>query len=106
MRPDRLRRGFNPADRLLDVARQALKRDEFRQENPEPSLGARLGQIGVLGWMIIVPMLLGVLFGRWLDRTFMSATTGPHVFFSATFLMLGAAIGLSSAWHWMHERRP
>jgi ATP synthase protein I len=103
MRPDRLRPGFNPADRLLRVARQALEREEFGRENPEPSLGARLGQIGVLGWMIIVPMLLGVLFGRWLDHTFMSATNGPQVFFTATFLMLGAAIGFWSAWRWMHR---
>jgi ATP synthase protein I len=106
MRPDRLRPGVKPADRLLDVAQQALERDEFRRENPEPSLGARLGQIGVLGWMIIVPMLLGVLFGRWLDRTLMSDTNGPHVFFTATFLMLGAVIGFWSAWRWMHRRGP
>jgi len=102
MKPDRARPGLSPPDRLLHVARQALERHQFGRENPEPSLGARLGQIGVLGWMVIVPMLLGLLFGRWLDRTFMSATSGPHVFFSATFLMLGAAIGFSSAWHWMH----
>ncbi|HKN09913.1 MAG TPA: AtpZ/AtpI family protein [Pseudomonadota bacterium] len=106
MSPDRLRPGFHPADRLLRVARQALERDEFGRENPEPSLGSRLGQIGVLGWMIIVPMLLGLLLGRWLDSIFMGAASGPHVFFSATFLMLGAAIGLSSAWRWMHGRRP
>ncbi len=104
MSPDRVRPGFN--DRLLRAARQAFEREERGRETPEPSLGARLGQIGVLGWMIIVPMLLALLLGRWLDRTFMSETSGPHVFFSATFLMLGAAIGLSSAWHWMHGRRP
>ena len=104
MSPDRVRPGFN--DRLLRAARQAFEREARGRETPEPSLGARLGQIGVLGWMIIVPMLLALLLGRWLDRTFMSETSGPHVFFSATFLMLGAAIGLSSAWHWMHGRRP
>ncbi len=106
MRPDRLQPAFNQADRLLRAAQQALEREEFGRENPEPSLGARLGQIGVLGWMIIVPMLLGLLLGRWLDRTFMSNASGPHVFFSATFLMLGAAIGFSSAWRWMHGRGP
>ncbi len=104
MSPDRVRPGFN--DRLLRAARQAFQREERGRETPEPSLGALLGQIGVLGWMIIVPMLLGLLLGRWLDRTFMSDPSGPQVFFSATFLMLGAAIGLSSAWQWMHGRRP
>ena len=45
------------ADPLAHVARRALERAERGREIPEPSLGARLGQIGVLGWAIIVPTL-------------------------------------------------
>ena len=95
---------FNPGDRLLRAARQAFEREARGREIPEPSLGARLGQIGVLGWTIVLPTLLGLLLGQWLDRTFMSHASGPHVFFSATFLILGAAIGYWSAWRWMHGR--
>ena len=36
----------------------------------DASVARRLAQIGVLGWMIVVPMLIGVFLGRWLDRTF------------------------------------
>jgi ATP synthase protein I len=87
------------ADPLAHVARRALERAERGREIPEPSLGARLGQIGVLGWTIIVPTLLFLFLGRWLDRSY-----GTGIFFSAPLLMVGAAIGLWSAWRWMHRQ--
>ena len=34
----------------------------------DPSVARRLAQIGVLGWIIVVPMLIGVFVGRWLDQ--------------------------------------
>ncbi len=99
MKPDRP--NSNNADRLLRAARRAVEREERGRETPEPSLGARLGQIGILGWTIVVPTLLCLFIGRWLDRKFMTG-----VFFSATFLMVGVAIGFWSAWRWMHRRGP
>jgi ATP synthase protein I len=55
-----------------------------------------LAQIGVLGWIIVVPILIGIFAGRWLDRTF-----GSGLFYTAPLLMLGAALGCWSAWKWM-----
>ena len=86
-------------DRLARAAQRAVKRDAAGRADPEPSLGARLGQIGVLGWAVIVPTLLFLFLGRWLDRSF-----GTGIFFSAPLLMGGAAIGLWSAWRWMHRQ--
>jgi ATP synthase protein I len=89
----------DPQDRMIRAAREAAERDRRGHEDPEPSLGARLGQIGVLGWMTIVPMLLGLFVGRWLD-----ARLGTGIFFSAPLLMIGAVLGMWSAWRWMHRR--
>lgn len=87
-------------DRSLDeTAHRALRREEQARANPEPSLGRRLGQVGVLGWAIVVPMLLGLLLGRWIDRLL-----GSGVLFSAALVFLGAATGLWSAWRWMHRQ--
>ena len=86
-------------DRMAHAARQAVQRKREALEEPEPSLGVRLGQIGILGWTIVVPTLLGLVIGHWLDRHF---NTG--VFFSAPLLMAGAAFGLWSAWKWMHRQ--
>jgi len=87
------------ADRVQHAAQQAVRREREGLEEPEPSLGARLGQIGILGWTIVVPTLLGLALGHWLDRYF-----GTRVFFSAPLLMVGAAVGLWSAWKWMHRQ--
>lgn len=88
------------ADRVRDAARRAAERHTRGQCDPEPSLGSRLAQIGVLGWTIVVPTLIGLALGRWLDRLF-----GTRVFFSAPLLMIGAAFGLWSAWKWMHRQQ-
>jgi ATP synthase protein I len=86
-------------DRLARAAQKAAEREEEGRADPEPSLGVRLGQIGVLGWTIVVPTLLFLFLGRWLDRIF-----GTGIFFSAPLLMAGAAIGLWFAWRWMHRQ--
>lgn len=85
-------------DRLTAAARRAVESRKQGADNPEPSLGSRLGQIGILGWTIIVPTLIGVVAGRWLDRTF-----DGGIFFTAPLIMLGAAFGLWSAWKWMNR---
>ena len=69
------------------------------RDDPEPTFASRLGQIGVLGWAIVAPILLGVVVGRWLDWTL---KTG--IFFTAPLIMLGAAAGLWTAWRWMHRQ--
>jgi ATP synthase protein I len=102
MTPPDLDPAPDPADDdpLAVAARRAATRDEEGRRVGEPSLGSRLAQIGVLGWAIVVPALIGAFAGRWLDRRF---ATG--IFFSAPAIMLGAAIGFHTAWKWMHRSR-
>ncbi|GEO86127.1 MULTISPECIES: AtpZ/AtpI family protein [Alphaproteobacteria] len=83
-------------DRVVKAARQAADRVKAERSNPEPSLSSRLAQIGVLGWAIVVPILLALLAGRWLDRFF---STG--IMFSAALIIGGAVFGMWSAWKWM-----
>ncbi len=86
-------------EKMQEAARRAAKRAEAARNEREASFAARLGQIGVLGWAIVAPILIGVVIGRWLDRTF-----GTGIFFSAPLIMLGAAAGLWTAWRWMHRQ--
>jgi ATP synthase protein I len=77
-----------------------LRGERYRrwQREGNPSVAHRLAQIGVLGWIIIVPMLIGIFAGRWLDQTFHSG-----LFCTAPLLMLGAALGCWSGWKWMQS---
>jgi ATP synthase protein I len=91
--------GDEDTDSLARAARAAAERERRGREDPEPSLGRRIGQIGILGWTIVVPALVALFAGRALDRAF-----GTGIFFSAPLLMLGAAFGFWSAWRWMHRQ--
>lgn len=91
--------GGRPDGEMEEAARLAAKRVRRLREDPEPSFASRLGQIGVLGWAIVAPILIGVAVGRWLDW---ALKTG--IFFTAPLIMLGAAAGLWTAWRWMHRQ--
>ena len=71
-------------DPLVQGVRLRGERHRRWLREGEPSVARRLAQIGVLGWIIVVPMLIGVFVGRWLDRTFNSG-----LFCTAPLLMLG-----------------
>jgi ATP synthase protein I len=86
-------------DRLEEAARQEAERTRRGHDDPEPSLGARLGQIGLLGWTIVIPALLALWAGRQLDFVF---STG--IAFTAAFVMLGISFGFWLAWRWMHKQ--
>jgi ATP synthase protein I len=83
-------------DPLVKGVRLRSERSMRGQREGDPSVTRRLAQIGVLGWIVVTPMLIGVFAGRWLDRTFNSG-----LFCTAPLLMLGAVLGCWSAWKWM-----
>lgn len=74
------------------------RRDRWLREG-DMSVGRRLAQIGVLGWIFVVPTLAGLFFGRWLD-----ARLATGVFWTAPFMLLGLCIGGWTAWKWMNAR--
>ncbi|MBN2907388.1 MAG: AtpZ/AtpI family protein [Rhodobacteraceae bacterium] len=86
-------------DPLIEEIRlRRERRDRWRREG-DMSVGRRLAQIGVLGWIFVVPTLAGLFFGRWLDAKF---ATG--IFWSAPLMMVGLCIGAWTAWKWMNAR--
>lgn len=90
----------DPAERdpVLRRVRQEVDRDRAWNASAEPAVTARLAQIGVLGWMIVIPILIGVFVGRWMDRALHAG-----LFYTAPLLMLGAALGFYCAWRWMQR---
>jgi ATP synthase protein I len=86
-------------DGMADAVRKRQERRTRWVREGEPSVVRFVGQIGVLGWIIVTPTLIGLFVGRWLDHKF---ATG--IFWSAPLLVLGVAIGFWSAWRWMHNQ--
>jgi ATP synthase protein I len=85
--------GKPPDDDMLDPIRRKRLRKRQAQDEGEPSFGRYLGEIGVLGWIVVTPMILGFFLGRWLDRE-----VGAIFFWSAFFLIVGTVLGCWSAW--------
>ncbi|MGN6284979.1 MAG: AtpZ/AtpI family protein [Afipia sp.] len=88
-----------PPNGMADAVRKRQERRSRWLSEGEASVARFVGQIGILGWMIVTPTLVGLFIGRWLDRTF-----GSGIFWSAALLLVGVTAGFWSAWRWMHRQ--
>lgn len=79
------------------VVHKSLRRERARLRRDE-SIWAWLGTFGLVGWTVAVPTLLGLAFGRFLDDRFETTTS-----LTITFLVVGAAVGVSMAWYWIRR---
>lgn len=87
-----------------DAFCEAVERDTERisrrpARRANPLLG--LGTLGLVGWSVVVPTLIGLALGVWLDRRF----PGSPISWTLTGLLAGLTIGAISAAHWVEEER-
>ncbi len=66
------------------------------QRNPTPGVWFGLGMMGLIGWSVVVPTLLGALLGLWLDRTYPGGRS-----WTLALLVAGLALGCFNAWRWV-----
>ncbi len=66
------------------------------QRNPTPGVWFGLGMMGLIGWSVVVPTLLGAALGLWLDRTYPGGRS-----WTLALLVAGLAIGCFNAWRWV-----
>jgi ATP synthase protein I len=83
---------------ILEARRRRDRHDRWLREG-DMSVGRRLAQIGVLGWIFVTPTLAGLFIGRWLD-----ARLGSGLFWTAPGMLLGLCIGGWTAWKWMNAQ--
>ena len=57
-----------------------------------------LGMMGLIGWSVSIPTLLGAGLGIWLDNHH----PGRHSW-TLTLLIAGLVIGCLNAWHWVEK---
>jgi ATP synthase protein I len=55
-----------------------------------------LGMMGLIGWSVAIPTLLGAALGLWLDQHY----PGKHAW-TLALLVAGLSIGCFNAWHWV-----
>jgi ATP synthase protein I len=55
-----------------------------------------LGMMGLIGWSVVVPTLLGAGLGLWLDKHYPGDRS-----WTLALLVAGLVIGCVNAWHWV-----
>ncbi len=75
-------------------AKAARKRRARR--HAVPGLWGGLGAMGLIGWSVVVPTLLGAALGVWLDRHY----PGKHGW-TLALLVAGLVLGCFNAWQWV-----
>lgn len=84
---------------IRKIAAQESRKLRARQEKQQ-SLWFGLGLLGLVGWSIVVPTLLGLALGVWIDGRFPSR-------FSWTLMLMvaGLGVGCLNAWQWVDREQ-
>jgi ATP synthase protein I len=78
-----------------EVGTKAARKLKARR-NPTQGVWFGLGMMGLIGWSVVIPTLLGAAFGIWLDNRH----PGTHSW-TLALLVAGLAIGCLNAWLWV-----
>jgi len=68
------------------------------QRNSAHGVWFGLGMMGLIGWSVVVPTLLGAALGIWLD----DRHPGSHSW-TLALLVMGLVIGCVNAWYWVQK---
>lgn len=66
------------------------------QRHVTQTVWSGLGMMGLVGWSVAVPTLLGAALGIWLDKYH----AGTHAW-TLALMVAGLMIGCLNAWHWV-----
>jgi len=57
-----------------------------------------LGMFGLIGWSVVIPTLIGLAVGLWIDSTWPSGYS-----WTLMCLILGVGMGCYNAWQWLER---
>ncbi|MDR3688089.1 MAG: AtpZ/AtpI family protein [Fimbriimonas sp.] len=91
----------NPSEREVLVGQidaEASRKAKARRKSDQ-AVWFGLGMMGLVGWSVSVPTLLGAGLGIWLD----SNHPGGHSW-TLALLVAGLTLGCFNAWHWVSKQ--
>jgi ATP synthase protein I len=68
------------------------------QRNSSQTVWFGLGMMGLIGWSVAIPTLLGAALGIWLDKQHAGSYS-----WTLMLLIAGLALGCVNAWHWVSK---
>ena len=82
-----------------EVRRQAARKLKARRQAAR-GVWFGFGMSGLIGWSVVLPTLLGVALGIWLDEHYPARHS-----WTLTLLILGLVLGCWNAWHWVTKEQ-
>lgn len=76
---------------------KATRQLKAQQKNLH-TIWSGLGMMGLVGWSVVVPTLLGASLGIWLDKHYPRPQS-----WTLSLLLIGLIIGCIHAWHWIDK---
>ena len=80
------------AKRIDSKAKRKLK----AQQRSGTSAWFGLGMMGLIGWSIALPTILGAIFGLWLDKHYKIQYS-----WTLALIIAGMTLGCFTAWNWL-----
>ncbi|MGV8893452.1 MAG: AtpZ/AtpI family protein [Burkholderiaceae bacterium] len=84
------------ADFAVQVGAKAARKIRARRNVTGVWFG--LGMMGLIGWSVVVPTLLGAALGIWLDERNPGGRS-----WTLALLVAGLVLGCFNAWHWVEK---
>lgn len=81
------------------VGRKARRKSRARREGDQV-LSFGLGTFGLVGWSVMIPTVVGIAVGVWLD----ARSSGGRISWTLTGLLAGIALGCVNAWYWVQKK--
>ena len=92
-------KSLNSGDRFAEKVGAAARHKLNAERSVRRSVWSGLGAIGLIGWSVVVPALLGAALGTWLDEHH----PGRHAW-TLALMIGGLSLGCLNAWRWVtHE---
>jgi len=98
---------LNPRERLRRQAEDFTKKVGAKEARKikgkaqkDEGIWFGLGVVGIVGWSVVIPTLIGTAIGIWIDGTWPSRFS-----WALMLLILGVALGCLNAWYWVKKAR-
>ncbi|MBF0206386.1 MAG: AtpZ/AtpI family protein [Oligoflexia bacterium] len=89
---------LNYKNKFTEEVDAKAKRKQRARRNSTHGVWFGLGMMGLIGWSVVVPTLLGAMLGIWLDNRH----PGVHSW-TLSLMIIGLNIGCLNAWYWVDK---
>ncbi len=83
-----------------EIATKERHKLHARKTKPYGGVWFGLGFAGLIGWSVVVPTLLGMVIGAWIDRQFPS-----QISWTLAMMLGGMTLGCLVAWEWISQEQ-